>query len=99
MIRARAQETFTDDDFEDDYDDVGDEPSRNFSSTERAYITEVMKQLISNGTTDQPSCKTRAPFVLKPEKDIIETADKIFELSMEFHQVGLNLFFKFILYK
>lgn len=70
---------------DDDDEELEDEPS--FSLSERNYMAEVLKQIISNGTTDQATCKTRKPFSIVPESDIDETTKSVFQLSGVFYAV------------
>lgn len=71
--------------FEDDKDHS--EENR-FSSVEKIYMTEVIKQMISNGTTDSRSCKSRGPFSLVSETDIDDAVDRIFTISAKLWSVS-----------
>ncbi|XP_058792667.1 endothelin-converting enzyme homolog isoform X2 [Phymastichus coffea] len=78
LIRKKAYR------YVEDSEESGDEY---FLSVERNYMTEVLKQIISNGTTDQASCKTREPFSIVPEADLQETANKVFQLSHQLYNL------------
>ncbi|XP_014217633.1 neprilysin-11-like [Copidosoma floridanum] len=78
-VRERARDMFVDE---------VDEESANFSLAEKIYMSEIMKQMISNGTTDEPSCKSRGPFMLVPEEEIDQTVDKLFDLSGQFYVIS-----------
>ena len=55
-------------------------------------MSEVLKQIISNGTNDARSCKSRAPFSIVPEDVIRDAVNSVYNLSGVFYEVsGLNL--------
>lgn len=70
-----------------DPDDEPDEMTKNFSTAEKVYMAEVLKQIISNGTTDEATCKSRGPFSIVPEAEIQDAVDSVFELSGVFYAV------------
>ncbi|XP_011499234.1 PREDICTED: neprilysin-1 [Ceratosolen solmsi marchali] len=59
-----------------------------FLSAEKIYMTEVFKQVISNGTTDQRSCKSRKPFSIISEEDIQNTVNEVYKLSEVFYTLS-----------
>ncbi|XP_001605702.1 endothelin-converting enzyme homolog isoform X1 [Nasonia vitripennis] len=67
---------------------VEDEDTKIFSSAEKVYMSEVLKQIISNGTTDQRSCKSRGPFSIVPEDEIQDTVDRVYKLSGVFYALA-----------
>lgn len=76
----RIVEDPDDDEEEDDYAQI-------FSSAEKVYMSEVMKQIISNGTNDQRSCKSRGPFSIVPEDEIEDAVNRVYKLSGVFYGV------------
>ncbi|KAJ8680665.1 hypothetical protein QAD02_016452 [Eretmocerus hayati] len=54
---------------------------------EKTYMAEVFKQLISNGTVDQPICSSRGAFTITPESDIEDSVSRILELSQNFEDL------------
>ena len=53
-------------------------------------MAEVLKQIISNGTTDAPSCKSRGEFSAVPQTEIDEVVDRVFNLSGVFYNVSFS---------
>jgi hypothetical protein len=64
-----------------------DEEIKAFLSAEKIYMSEILKQIISNGTNDQRSCKSRKPFSIVSEEDIQNTVNKVYKLSEVFYAV------------
>lgn len=72
-------------------DKTGDEEEDRFSTVEKTYMSEVIKQMISNGTTDSASCKSRGPFSLVPETDVESAANQVFTISGKLWSVSFHL--------
>ncbi|KAJ8680969.1 hypothetical protein QAD02_016756 [Eretmocerus hayati] len=65
----------------------GDNSDDTSDAADRTFMIEVMKQLISNGTTDQPVCTSRGAFTIVPESDIEDSVDTILNLSKKFEDL------------
>lgn len=76
--------------FEDEKTTKEEEEEDHFSSLEKIYMSEVMKQMISNGTTDSRICKSRGPFSLVSETEIEDVVDKVFTLNGKLWNVSLR---------
>ncbi|CAB0041351.1 unnamed protein product [Trichogramma brassicae] len=58
-----------------------------FSASEKLYMAEVLKQIISNGTSESATCKTRHEFDIVPEAEITDLVDRVFNLSGVFYKL------------